>query len=81
MSKSGTEVKYLDYENDIIYCNLCNKPMNYINYEQHYDKCLDIEYLVGIANEKKEDITRKDLEEYEPSTIRKLLDKYKVEGV
>ena len=74
MSKSGTEVKYLDYEKDIVRCNLCNKSMNFINYEQHYGECLKISALESIGKEK--GFTRENLEEYPKETIYKLANKY-----
>jgi hypothetical protein len=31
-------------------------------YDSHYGRCLDIEYLVSVAKEKGENLTRNDLE-------------------
>ena len=44
--------------------------------DSHYGKCLDIEYLVNVAKERGQEITRQDLEEYPQTTIDKLLKKY-----
>lgn len=58
-------------------CNLCGKWMPLSIYDKHYDKCLTIEYLVGIAKRKGEIITREDLEQYDLKTIDRLYEKYK----
>lgn len=57
-------------------CQLCNRWMPLEEYDEHYGKCLDIEYLVSVAKEKGQNITREDLEEYPQITIDKLLKKY-----
>ena len=54
-------------------------PLN--EYDEHYGKCLDISYLVMVAKQNGQDITREDLEEYPQSTIDRLLKKYEPEKV
>ena len=76
MSKSGTEIKYLDYEKDIVRCNLCNKPMNYIDYQKHYGRGLIIEFLENKSIEIWANKTRYELEKYDDITIYKLRNKY-----
>lgn len=57
-------------------CQLCGRWMPLEEYDSHYSKCLDIEYLVNVAKERGQEITRQDLEEYPQTTIDKLLKKY-----
>lgn len=61
----------------IVECNLCHRWMPLPQYDDHYEKCLDIEYLVSIAHSKEENITREDLENCKQEIINKLLNKYK----
>lgn len=65
----------------IVACQLCGRWMPLTEYDSHYDKCLDIEYLVNVAKEKGQDITRSDLEQYPRSTIDKLLKKHEPKKV
>lgn len=58
-------------------CNLCRRFMPLAEYEEHYDKCLDIQYLVSVAKEKGENLTREDLENQPERIIVGLLAKYK----
>lgn len=58
-------------------CNLCRRFMPLAEYEEHYDKCLDIQYLVSKAKEKGENLTREDLENQPERIIVGLLAKYK----
>lgn len=62
-------------------CNLCGRWMPLEQYEDHYDRCLDIQYLVSVAKQKGEDLTREDLESCKKEVIDKLLDKYPPERV
>lgn len=67
--------------NDLtVACQLCGRWMPLAEYDEHYGKCLDIEYLVNVAKEKGQNITRDDLEEYPQATIDKLLRKYEPKG-
>lgn len=68
--------KPFDYENDRVECNLCHRFMSLRQYEEHYDRCLDISYLVDVAKQKKEAFTREDLENCRFDVIQKLLNKY-----
>lgn len=65
--------KHSDYT---VACQLCGRWMPLEEYDSHYGKCLDIEYLVNVAKERGQEITRQDLEEYPQTTIDKLLKKY-----
>lgn len=58
-------------------CNLCHRWMPYNEYELHYDKCLNIEYLVNIAKQKGENITRQELENCKDAVLNRLYEKYK----
>ena len=60
----------------LIGCNLCGKWLTNEEYERHYDRCLDIQYLIGFAKERGEKFTREDLENCRPDVIDKLLKKY-----
>ena len=66
----------IDIYKDEIYCNLCGKPMTIYQYERHYDKCLLLGYLVSMGKRNGENYTRKDLEEFEYSSLIKLYYKY-----
>lgn len=70
------EIRTIDYENDKVECNLCHRWMSLDEYDSHYGKCLDIEYLENIAKQKGEVFTREDLENCKQAIIDKLLDKY-----
>ena len=72
----ASEIKVVDYENDRVECNLCHRWMKIQEYEDHYGKCMDIEYLLSIAKQKKELYTREDLENCRQDIIDKLLAKY-----
>lgn len=72
----ASEVKVVDYENDRVQCNLCHRWMKIQEYEEHYGKCMDIEYLSSIAKSKGEVFTREDLENCRQDIIDKLLAKY-----
>lgn len=62
--------------NYTVECNLCHKFMTLEDYDNHYDRCLDIQYLVNVARQKGEDLKREDLEYCRPGVIEKLLQKY-----
>lgn len=59
-----------------VQCNLCQRWMSLETYDKHYGKCLDIEYLLGIAKQKGEKYTREDLENCTQNILDKLLNKY-----
>ena len=61
-------------------CNLCGKWLSLEEYDSHYDKCLDIQYLIGIAKQQGKDLPREDLESAKPEVIRKLMEKYEPKG-
>lgn len=68
----------------IVECNLCHRWMSIDEYDAHYGKCLDIEYLVNVAKSKGESIEREDIENCRQDVIDKLLKKYepkKVENI
>lgn len=60
----------------LVSCNLCGKLMSIQEYDDHYGRCLDIQYLVSVAKQKGEEYTREDLEQCRPEVINKLLGKY-----
>lgn len=62
--------------NYTIQCNLCGRWMNLQDYDAHYEKCLDIQYLLDVAKQKGEQYTREDLENCRTGVIDKLLEKY-----
>lgn len=68
--------KELENANYTIECNLCHRWMPISEYDNHYEKCLDIQYLVSIAKQKGELYTREDLENCRDEVINKLLSKY-----
>lgn len=78
---SKKEIEYVDIYKDKVNCNLCGRLMTVYEYDRHYDKCLDIEYLVSIAKQKREAYSRKDLENCRLAVIDKLLEKYPPEPI
>ena len=57
-------------------CNLCHRFMPYEEYESHYGRCLDIQYLVSKAKEKGIKTSREELENQKSGVIENLLKKY-----
>ena len=70
------EPKVVDYENDRVYCRMCGRWMKVLEFDEHYGECLDIQYLISVAKEKGENITREDLENTRQDIIDRLLQKY-----
>lgn len=68
--------KLMSNTNYTIECNLCHRWMTMSDYEAHYDRCLDIQYLLSVAKQKGEKYTREDLENCKSIVIDKLLEKY-----
>ena len=60
----------------LVSCNLCGKWMSLQEYDVHYGRCLDIQYLVSVAKQKGEEYTREDLEQCMTDVINKLIEKY-----
>lgn len=60
-----------------VQCNLCHRWMSMTEYDAHYGDCLTINYLVSVAKQKGENITRKDLEHCRREVIDRLYEKYK----
>lgn len=71
----------IDYTEIEVACQLCGRWMRVWQYDEHFDKCLDIEYLVRTMNEHGEDITREDLEGLSRESINKLLKKHEPKKV
>lgn len=76
MSKKE-EPRLVDRYKDIVECNLCRKWMTLDQYDNHYDKCLDLTYLIRIAKQQGKEIPREDLENAKPELIERLMNKYK----
>lgn len=75
------EKEMIRNSNYTVECNLCHRWMPLQEYDEHYGKCLDIQYLESVAKEKGEKFTRKDLENCKKEVIDKLLQKYPPKGV
>lgn len=71
------EKQKLANEKYFIECNLCHKWMGMNEYDEHYGDCLTIDYLISVAKEKGENITRKELEHCRKEVIDRLYEKYK----
>ena len=71
------ERQKLANEKYFIECNLCHKWMGMNEYDEHYGDCLNIEYLVNVAKEKGETVTRKELEHCRKEVLDRLYEKYK----
>jgi len=76
-SEEKRKLKERDYS---VSCNLCGKWLSLEEYERHYDKCLDIQYLMGIAKQQGKILPREDLESAKPEVIKKLMEKYEPKG-
>ena len=70
------EKEAFKHSEHIVSCQLCGRWMPLEKYDEHYGKCLDIEYLLTVAKTKGDSFTRKDLENCKPEVINKLLAKY-----
>lgn len=70
------EKERIKNSNFTVQCNLCQRWMPLADYDSHYDKCLDIQYLEGVAKQKGEAFTREDLENQPDRVIDALLSKY-----
>ena len=57
-------------------CNLCHRWMPLSEYENHYGRCLDIQYLISVAKSKGHNLTREELENKREDVINGLLAKY-----
>ena len=75
MSKQ-VEVRLVDRERDIVRCNLCNKEMNLINYDKHYDRCLMISTLIPILRERGENVDYEILSGYDSNVLERIILKY-----
>jgi len=71
------ERQKLANEKYFVECNLCHKWMGMSEYDEHYGDCLNIEYLINVAKEKGEEITRKELEHCRKEVLDRLYEKYK----
>ena len=60
----------------IVACQNCGRWLPLSEYNQHYDLCLDIEYLVRVAREQGKNLDRAELENCKRDIIDKLLAKY-----
>lgn len=45
----GLVKKYdkVDYSKQVIYCQICNRPLNQGDYDRHFDRCSSIEYILN----------------------------------
>ena len=57
-------------------CNLCHRWMSLEEYEEHYGKCLDIQYLLSVAKQKHFKTSREELENQKSGVIENLIKKY-----
>lgn len=77
--KTPEEKKQSD--NDfIVDCNLCYKPIKYSNYNNHYNKCLSIKFLMKQINKNDSNVSYEELEDlYDNSrdTYEKVYEKYR----
>lgn len=60
----------------LVCCNLCEDWMSMSEYESHYGRCLDIEYLVGASKKVGKPMTRSELNKLPQSKIQALYEKY-----
>lgn len=76
-SEEKRKLRERDYS---VSCNLCHKWFSLEEYDSHYDKCLDIQYLMSIAKKQGKDLPREDLEGAKPEIIKRLMQKYAPKG-
>lgn len=62
-------------------CNLCDRWMTMSEYENHYGRCLDIEYLVSKSKKIGKPTTRAELSKLTQTQIQALYEKYKPEKI
>ena len=61
----------------LIRCNLCGKEMYLSHYDkEHYERCLMIKTLLPILTKRGEEVSYEILDEYDTSTLNKVLLKY-----
>lgn len=58
-------------------CQLCHKFMTLDEYNNHYSKCLSINYLLMIFKNKDMNVSREELENLDEKTFRGVYEKYK----
>ncbi len=73
LEDKANQHKYDDY---LVQCNLCKKWFKYKNIDFHYDRCLDIQFLVNKSYNVGKPMTRIEIEELPPKKIEELLNKY-----
>lgn len=67
------EIKKIDYEHDLVGCKYCKKWMKIKEFEEHYDKCYEIEVLIQHYKKQGKTISRTELEKYPISSLDKAL--------
>ena len=75
MARSG-EGEVFDPKKHRLLCNLCGREMDIYEYDRHYDKCLAITTLLPILRDEGTKVNYIDLDEYEMSSLDKLLEKH-----
>lgn len=73
LEDKANQHKYDDY---LVQCNLCKKWFKYKNIDFHYDRCLDIQFLVNKSYKVGKPMTREEIKELPPKKIEELLNKY-----
>ena len=63
-------------ERDKITCPLCHRYVTIKRFDEHYDRCLDISYLMIVSAAKGDPWSREELEAYNQASIDRLLEKY-----
>lgn len=71
------EEKAQDRSDYIVDCNLCNQTMKLSKYNEHYDKCSSINYLLIIFKKKNLEIKREELEKLDNNKFNNIYEKYK----
>jgi len=71
------EQKAKSKDDYIVQCRLCKRWLPLKEHDEHYDRCLSIEYLVSVAKQKGEEFTREDLENCREDILNRLYEKYK----
>lgn len=72
------KAKQTEINNQIkVCCNLCERWMSMTEYEEHYGRCLDKEYLISQSQKVGKPTTRNELDKLNERQILALLEKYK----
>jgi hypothetical protein len=74
LKKSEDKTKY-DSEYKVA-CSICGEWLPISKYDKHYERCFTIQTLIVLLKEKGTVTTYEELNQYDDSTLNRLIDKY-----